>query len=137
MKARISEEEFKKAKGECNLQMNLYDLNKQLIEQMPDLQNIEIIEKAIDDFAEATNNRFYMLYGREIHYFTLFEKPEGKKGLGKKTLECLKVIANNLKSIELTEAKDAFEIWIMGNSDVGATCLYLFPYDTGLVTLDE
>jgi hypothetical protein len=34
-------------------------------------------------------------------------------------------------AMDLTENEDAIEIWV--NTEIGPTCLYLFPYDNGLV----
>jgi hypothetical protein len=35
----------------------------------------------------------------------------------------------------MTEANDAIEIWVINNDK--PTCLYLFPYDMGLVEVGE
>ena len=46
---------------------------------------------------------------------------------------------DNIKIIELTKEKDAIEIWIEtppeGDTDSILTCLYLFPYDNGIVRI--
>jgi hypothetical protein len=44
---------------------------------------------------------------------------------------CIENIGH-LKSFELTEAKDAIEIWVTTPEEV-TTCLYFFPYDAGVV----
>jgi hypothetical protein len=40
-----------------------------------------------------------------------------------------------VKSIDYTEAKDAIEIWIQQDEEI--ICAYLFPYDNGIVTIEE
>ena len=37
--------------------------------------------------------------------------------------------------VVLTEAADAIEIWVIYNDE--PTCLYLFPYDMGIVQVGE
>ena len=41
-----------------------------------------------------------------------------------------------LKVFDETENKDAIEIWIQQDNGE-STCLYLFPYDTGMVQVGE
>ena len=89
-------------------------------------------KKVITVFAEETNNKYHMLYGREINYFTLFAKDfYAQETLGHEVISCLKNIGK-IKSIELTENKDAIEIWVCDSGNE-LTVLYLFPYDLGLI----
>ena len=74
-----------------------------------------------------------MLYGKEISYFTLF-KIIDSNDFGYEVIECLKNIGI-IKAIDFTETKDAVEIWV--ENDDGPTCLYLFPYDNGIVEVGE
>lgn len=116
------------------LKLNLYDLNKSIISQLKDLNEEQLYaaKKVITVFAEETDNKYHMLYGREINYFTLFVKDfYAKETLGNEVISCLKNIGK-IKSIELTENKDAIEIWIC-DSDNELTVLYLFPYDNGVI----
>ena len=55
-------------------------------------------------------------------------------GLGAAAIECLNNIGS-IKAIDLTEDKDAIEAWVMAEDE--ATCLYLFPYDMGVVVVGE
>ena len=41
-----------------------------------------------------------------------------------------------IKAIDMTEDSSAVEIWIMDDNNE-VTCLYLFPYDDGLVKVGE
>lgn len=119
---------------DTGINLNLYDLNKQILEQLSALsqEDIENKRKMLKEFLEETNNDYYMLYGKEISYFTLFVKhlltPEKFEDLA---IECLENIGV-IKSIEYTEQKDAIEIWITTQEN-NTTCLYLFPYDNGVV----
>ena len=119
---------------DTGINLNLYDLNKQILEQLSALsqEDIENKRKMLKEFLEETNNDYYMLYGKEISYFTLFVKhlltSEKFEDL---VIECLENIGV-IKSIEYTEQKDAVEIWITTQEN-NTTCLYLFPYDNGIV----
>lgn len=118
-----------------NLSMGLYDINKQIIAQLPDLTPDDLIEKLplIKQLHEKYNNEYYMLYGKEISYFTLF-KLKQVESFPNEAIDCLQNIGS-IKAIDLTEDKDAIEAWVMADDE--ATCLYLFPYDNGLVVVGE
>lgn len=125
---------------EANL--SLYELNRSIIAQQGTLDVSLVHEKMdmIKKFAEDTNNKFYMLYGREISYFTIFTHDENweVETLSQAVGECLLNIGL-IYSIELTKEKDAIEIWVEtppeGDTDGILTCLYLFPYDNGIVRI--
>ena len=111
------------------INMGLYDMNKQIISQLPVLTDLENKKHTINSLHEKFNNEFYMLYGKEISYFTLFRIFDSTH-FGNEVIDCLNNVGN-IKAIDFTEAQDAIEIWIQDKDE--PTCLYLFPYDSGLV----
>ena len=115
------------------LELGLYDLNKQIIEQLPALtpEELENKEETINELHKKYNNEFYMLYGKEISYFTLFKLNKNTTQFGNEVIDCLKNVGF-IKSIDMTETEDAIEIWVQPET-IESTCLYLFPYDSGLV----
>ena len=117
-----------------NLELGLYDLNKQIISQLPPLTDEELDKKidVIDDSYIKCVNDFYMLYGKEISYFTLFKVNEPIY-FAKTVLDCLNEIGE-IKAIDPTEDGFAIEIWVQPTNEE-PTCLYLFPYDNGLVVV--
>lgn len=117
-----------------NLELGLYDLNKQIISQLPSLTDEELDKKidVIDDSYIKCVNDFYMLYGKEISYFTLFKVDEPIY-FAKTVLDCLNEIGE-IKAIDPTEDGFAIEIWVQPTNEE-PTCLYLFPYDNGLVVV--
>ena len=120
-----------KTKVSGNIEANLYDLNRSLISQWPILDTLTALETMIDKFYSETNNSFYMLYGKEKSYFTLFhfeEKSEFSK-LGDGVITCLKEAFDGIVAYEKVEG--AIEIWVKDKDE--ATVFYLFPYDTGIV----
>lgn len=114
--------------------VGLYDMNKQIISQMPILEDFE---KAMDDIwtlYETYHNKYFMLYGKEISYFTVFKIIEPQY-LGEEVLDCC-LNVGLIKAMDLTEPGDAVEIWVQPQ-DGEPTCLYLFPYDSGIVQVGE
>ena len=119
--------------------IELYELNRSIIEQQGPMQDVDIIRskfELIKNFANGTNNDFYMLYGKEIGYFTVFVKHEKweLETLDLAVSECLYNVGY-LYSIELTADKTAIEIWVKTYNEDLLTCMYLFPYDNGIVRI--
>lgn len=122
---------------EVDMNLNLYDLNVQLVEQFKDITDKETLNtkaKQITEFMNKFQNQYYLLYGREIYYFTLFKKVENTENAGDVVIECLGNVGA-IKCIDLTETKDAIEAWVK-TPEGKVTCLYLFPYDMGVVEVD-
>jgi hypothetical protein len=118
------------------LELNLYDMNKQIISQLP-IYNQEQIKDMIDSInkmAESSDNKYFMLYGKEISYFTLFSRTGDNleyDNLGLAVVDCLQSVGE-LVSLSENQVDNALEIWVKQKENV--TCLYLFEYDKGVVT---
>ena len=117
----------------AGLSLGLYDLNKQIIAQLPELADLNKAIQTIDALHEMYRNKYYMLYGKEISYFTLFKLIEPQY-FAQEVLDCLRNVGK-IKAIDPDEPGTAVEIWV--ETDDGPTCLYLFPYDSGLVQVGE
>ena len=115
------------------IDLSLYDMNKQIIAQLPDLTDWDRVEALLNDFYNLHHNTYYMMYGKEISYFTLFKVNEPLL-FGDTVADCIPNIGT-VKAVDMTEANDAVEIWVINNNE--PTCLYLFPYDMGLVEVGE
>lgn len=119
--------------------ISLYELNRQIIEQLPAFEETQWAgaESVFSDWEDATNHKYYMLYGREVNYFTLFKKVT-KSGEFNSLFDAIKECLNNIgdvHSFDITEDKMAIEIWVK-HEDI-MTCFYLFNYDDGVVTFNE
>lgn len=129
------EEKIEKQPLNGNLNMNLYDLNKAAVTQLPnyseaDKQAAKELINAYDDFSTITH--YYMLLCRELNYYTVFQRQfTGLENFGDVVIECLENLGN-IKSIEVTEDKTAIEAWIV-NGDNEAHVVYLFNYDQGVI----
>ena len=118
---------------DSNIKIDLYDVNKQIIAQLPVLENLDEKIVLINNLHNQFGNQYYMLYGKEISYFTLFKIIQPIY-FGNEVISCLNYIGK-IKAIDFTEAQDAIEIWVEDSN--GPTCLYLFPYDNGVVQVGE
>lgn len=124
--------EIKMENGGIN--MGLYDMNKQIISQLPALNDFTKAIANVRDLHGKYWNEYYMMYGKEISYFTLF-KVCGMNEFGQDVIECC-LNVGSVKAMDLTEAGDAIEIWVQPENGE-PTCLYLFPYDSGIVQVGE
>lgn len=114
--------------GSCGI--SLYDLNKQIIEQLPVISS-EGFEDILRDFLKTEENSFYMLYGKEISYFTLFltHSAEDATNFAKE----IKMCVSNIRSFDYIRENHGIEIW--GEVNNTLTCFYLFPYDAGVIAV--
>lgn len=116
--------------------MNLYDLNKSIVNQLTPMTNQDI-QKKIELFEElkATSmNLHYMLLCKDYNYYTIFED-DSMLNMPNFGVAVSEIITNLGKviSIDFTETKDAIEIWIIPEGEESAFAFYLFPYDAGVV----
>lgn len=117
----------------AGLNLGLYDINKQIIAQLPEFADLNKAINTIEALHDMYHNKYYMLYGKEISYFTLFKLIEPQY-FAQEVLACLRNVGT-LKAIDPDEPGTAVEIWV--ENENGPTCLYLFPYDNGLVYVGE
>lgn len=126
-------EEEIKAKTNSNVEMSLYEINRQLVTQLPNFEDTQWsgAKAVFTDWYKNLGNTYFLLYGQECHYFTLFMKsPDTEENLFDVLKECL-INVGPVKAFDITENKDAVEIWV--EVDGIATCFYLFNYDDGVV----
>ena len=116
--------------------MNLYDLNKSIINQLPIMSNKDISAKIdiIEELHKKTANDHYMLLCKEYSYYTIFESDcmLNMPSFGAAVCEIISTVGD-IYSIEPTEDKGAIEIWIKPDGEEDALAFYLFPYDGGVV----
>lgn len=117
--------------------ITLYELNQQIMTNKAPLEAEELTTQLnqIDILCDLTHNMFYMLYGKEINYFTLAMKTALPDMPTLKTLiaECLQNIGAVLDISLIGDNTDpSVEIWVKPYEADRATCLYLFPYDRGV-----
>ena len=116
--------------------MNLYDLNKTLVNQLSPLTKEEIFHKEKDfiNLHKRFANKHYMLLCKEYGYYTIFEEEQIIMNMpfSDTVIEIITELGD-IYSIEPTESSDAIEIWIKPDEEEIPMVFYLFPYDAGVV----
>ena len=129
--------------GDINLGMTMYDLNKQIISQLPalDADGLDKAMKVLDMFVNELEQTYFMMLCREMNYYTLFKVDRGTEvtgdleGFSAEVLDCA-LDLGVLKSVERVEDTGAIEIWIEPTKDEDPSepvVMYLFPYDAGVI----
>ena len=125
----------------------LYDVNKQVLMQMPKLSKNQILEKleeiSLFVFRRRPNNPdgksvfiYYMLLNNEKRDYTLFNFKNNhvnayfNQTFKQDMFECL-LNRGDVISIEETPDNLAFEIWLRTEEEI--LCYYFFPYDVGVL----
>lgn len=130
-----SEGEWEEIKVDGGLTLSLYDLNKTVMAQMPEMttaQKKEATELIQKYTKEATSETYYMLLGREINYYTVFPvlpNNHSATSIASTVLECAADVGK-VVDVSLNDA-NAIEIWVKTQDD--ATCLVFFDYTIGVV----
>lgn len=119
--------------------ITIYEMNKSIVEKEPlfDFENATKVEKtraALHKWFDETTRfkEHYMLYGREIHYFTLIVK-KNPATVVYNPLSFIKTYLNavgDIISIDIYDDNNEpkVEIWVK-TPEHGAQLFYLFPCD--------
>lgn len=116
---------------ERNIEMNLHDLNKAVIAQLPALNSgrlkdlISEIEKMVKD-----ESKYFMLLSHENRDYTVFAFANG----GNEEVFADEVISvlesrGKIKEYDVKRDSNAIEIWVED------TFYVLFPYDLGVIEI--
>ena len=117
------------------LELNLYDLNKNIIEQLDPLTTNEVSMKMglINEYYQKANNTYHMLLCRDFNYYTIFNYDSMLTFPDFAGAVCTIITElGDVYSIELLE-DGAMEIWIKPTGEESPYAFYLFPYDAGVV----
>ena len=117
------------------LELNLYDLNKNIIEQLNPLTMNEVSMKMslINQYYQNANNTYHMLLCRDFNYYTIFNYDSMLTLPDFADAICTIITElGDVYSIELLE-DGAMEIWIKPTGEESPYAFYLFPYDAGVV----
>ena len=117
------------------LELNLYDLNKNIIEQLNPLTTNEVSMKMglINEYYQKANNTYHMLLCRDFNYYTIFNYDSMLTFPDFAGAICTIITElGDVYSIELLE-DGAIEIWIKPIGEESPYAFYLFPYDAGVV----
>lgn len=123
---------------------NLYEFNKNAMSQFEPLDTIqfnrltETVSRVMLDSCEEEDLHYWMLLCHERRDFTLFNIVAASD---------VKYIVNELRptlvnrglvlDIELQDDHSAYEIWIRDPETKENFAYYLFPYDNGVIEVNE
>ena len=113
--------------------MTLYDLNKQLVNQLPVLTKEQLEEKyfLIDEFGKGKT--WCMLLAKDIGYYTIFHHipKDAEESFASAVIDCC-LYQGNIKSIDwANDSHSMIEIWI--TIDEESYVFYLFDYEMGVI----
>ena len=118
------------------ISMNLYELNKTVVNQLPalDKQGISAKMNVIHKIHNDSLNNHYMLLCKDYNYYTIFES-DTMLNMPTFSAAVCEIISSigDVFSIEPTEDGAAIEIWIKPEGEESPFVFYLFPYDAGVV----
>ena len=117
------------------LELNLYELNKNIVDQLDPLTPDEITMKTglIRDYYQKANNTYHMLLCKDFNYYTIFNYDSMLSLLDFPSVVCTIITElGEVYSIELLE-DGAMEIWIKPTGENAPYAFYLFPSDAGVV----
>lgn len=117
------------------LELNLYDLNKNIIEQLNPLTMNEVSMKMnlINEYYQNANNTYHMLLCRDFNYYTIFNYDSMLTLPDFADAVCTIITElGDVYSIELLK-NGVMEIWIKPTGEESPYAFYLFPYDAGVV----
>jgi len=134
----------------------MYEMNQTMVAQEPlfdwtDNTMLNELKRQLADYLYKQKNSFYLMYGRESHYFTIFNvtEPTGDcmREPGDALLygikDCIEPIWN-VVSIDVDMSDESFprvEVWARDANAVEGNplqnhMLYLFPYDQGVYNIE-
>lgn len=119
--------------------MSLYELNKNIISQLPVIteEGIDTAANLISEYRVNTNNKYYALICREYGYYTMFNTREALgelPNLSTGVFECLSNVGEVI-TVNQDEGSGAIEIWVRREEDI--FYFILFGYDQGVVTIEQ
>lgn len=116
--------------------ITIFEMNKAIVSKEPlfdknDEKAKDILVTNFEEWVLNNHQNFYVLYGRDIHYVTLFDYSTGEVSdkMYKSLEECISDIGDLISMDFSKEGEEAkIEIWIR-TQDSLAELLYFFPGD--------
>lgn len=120
---------------ESDINLSLYEVNRQIIAQMPTLKDVQLEEArlTLSHYVNGLdhNDDYYMLLCYDLRYFTMFARDQKyEENIVDAIMDCLSYIGE-VKSVEESADGQAIEIWV--TKDDEAYVMYFFDYGRGVV----
>ena len=119
--------------------MSLYELNKNIISQLPVIteEGIDTATSLISEYRVNTNNKYYALICKEYGYYTMFNTREALgelPNLSTGVFECLSNVGEVI-TVNQDEGSGAIEIWVIREEEI--FYFILFVYYKGVLTNEQ
>jgi len=121
--------------AEVDLEINLYDVNKQLMNTRYPLSREALISGISDiaDWFSSERNRYFMLLCHEKRDYTLFRFDNGSKKCYAASQEVKEALENRGDILSIDYEDHVYSIWVKIGED--SFLYYLFPYDEGVIEI--
>lgn len=133
-------QEEMKVQGTSNIELTTYDLNKQIISQMPIQEDWTELEKILNAFAKKSIHSDYLLLCKDISYYTIFQKSSDIfvhfSSFGEAVLTCASDIGD-IVAVDYMDATNTVEIWVRKKESNENLCMVLFECHDFIVTYGE
>lgn len=117
-------------------QLTLYELNQQLIANLPiyDEEKWQEAEKILVAWLNEHQDDYYMLLCKELSYYTLFDVSREDLEITDFIKELFDILVDlgTVKDISI-DTNDMIAIWLNWHGEETPRCFYLFPYGAGVV----
>ena len=132
--------EAQKVKTEGNsqgIQMTAYELNKQLISQMPIPTDLTNFDEIITEFKREAKSSDFMLLCKERSYYTVFRKTDDSFShfieFGEAVLTCASDLGDVI-TVDKMDETNTVEIWVKNKDTQEVDCMVLFESNDFIVT---
>ena len=133
-------QEEMKVQGMSNIELTAYDLNKQIISQMPILEDWTESEKVLNTFITKSIHNDYLLLCKDISYYTIFQKSSDIfahfSSFGEAVLTCASDIGDII-AVDYMDTTNTVEIWVRKKESKENLCMVLFECHDFIVTYGE
>lgn len=119
----------------AELELTMYDVNKQLMNQREPLSDKDIAHEVagIAAWFSYETDRYFMLLCRELADYTVFNFLPGSKKCYEASQELLECLANRGEVLDISYDNDGryYSIWLRIDDD--SFLYHLFPYSIGVI----
>ena len=136
----IEIQEEMKVQGMSNIELTAYDLNKQIISQMPILEDWTESKTVLNTFINKSIYNDYLLLCKDISYYTIFQKSSDVfthfSSFGEAVLTCASDIGDII-AVDYMDTTNTVEIWVRKKESNENLCMVLFECHDFIVTYGE
>lgn len=122
----------------AEIEINNYQIHKQLFSQMKPLDDEKLGEKLAfvgSWFSAHMKQRYFMLMCKEENYYTVLNIKDMNYSKAVKELRDLLTWQGDILDIRYVHGEDAYECWVK-DEDEESKMFYLFVYDWGVIEIE-